>query len=138
MTNDMDGDRLIWQREESVAVPSETENMLVRKKDWDRIKRRLRESSQPIGWVSKIYSALISAGLAALLSIYPLHQSVTSTDPWVIPLYLIFGIFALFVGIILVLVDRHVNSNITSDADSIVQDMEDVEKEFPELSGHGY
>ncbi len=122
---------LNWKHEESIAVPSpdQEKRMAVRIADWDRIRDRLSQISDPFAWVPIIYSILFGVAGTSGLSIIPI--CLTENRPaWVIPLYIIITFLSLFTGSAFVAIYRIFLRKRKSGTTGIVKDMDSIEAMF--------
>ncbi len=118
-----------FTREERVSVPSpdSERRMAIRCADWDRIKHRLSQVSDPIPYLRVIYSVIYGIAASAGLTIIPLART-EGLLPWVIPLYSCISFFGFLCASIFVIVDRRIHSVRTSQLLDITKDMDDIEK----------
>ena len=122
---------LRWVRDETIAVPSRGREtrMAVRRKDWERIKRRISKAVEPAPGLSVVYSVLFGIAATSGYSTGPIAIS-KNLPSWVTPLYVCVSIFSFFCGCVFVFLDRKFRSERKSELEDIEADMDDVEAMF--------
>jgi hypothetical protein len=125
-----------WIHKGRVIVPGPGDLMGIRRTDWVRIRRRVRDltgRTKGVPRLDVIYSILFGVSGTAALSIYPISLTVSLTQnapPWIVPLYWIVTIFSLAGAILCVALDRGLSKARDDQATEIDQDMEEIERPF--------
>jgi len=125
-----------WKREEpiSVPIPAQERRIAVRYLDWDRCKKRLQKIRQQIPRLHLVYSFLFGIAASSLFSLITLFANPETQLPaWGCPLYILIFVFSLGAAICFVYVDQKILHEKKSDIDDLVEEMESIEKTFPEF-----
>jgi hypothetical protein len=129
---------LTWAREEAITVPiaSQERRIAIRYLDWDRCKRKLRKVKEQVPRLHLVFSFLFGIAASSLFSIITLSANPQSQLPaWVSPLYVLLLLFSLATALVFVYVDHAMRKGKESVIDEIIEDMDSIEKTFPEVSG---
>lgn len=114
-----------------IAIPTQgTESRLaIRRSDWSRIRRNLARCNELQFNLSVWYSICFGIAASAGASILPI--GVTKDLPaWVWSLYICVTGASLFLGIVLVFLDKHLARERRSQIQDIDTDMNDIERAF--------
>ena len=127
---------LSWNRAEPITLPFSTKErrIAIRFLDWDRCKKKLRKIRQPIPRFHLFYSFLFGISASSGLSLVTLHLEPEASLPaWGYPLYWLLLLFSLLTAICFVYLDSRIRQQKQSEIDEILEDMDNIEKTFPEL-----
>lgn len=130
-TQGSSGDYLTWNREEKIAVPGDASERryAIRYSDWSRVKRNVaqltnRPKNLPI-WYGVLFGVAGSAGL----SVVPV-AAAQGLPTWVTPFYFPVFLFSLITGGVLVWLERTMTVQYGAQAESIQEEMADIEAMF--------
>src|SRR5882724_5117751 len=104
------GEPLHFNLSTQIAVPAPTteDRVAIRRLDWSRIRRNLLRCNEPQFSLSVWYSILFGFSASSFLSIAPI--AVTKDLPvWVLPVYILTSLSSLFLGTVLVWLDKRLN-----------------------------
>lgn len=123
----------------AILYPSEEKEtrMAIRREDWNRITRLSKSIRPEPKFLRTAYSASFGAAItagAALISIYYTPEKPPLLLP-LLPMFFWFTVFALVLGIILLLVDMHNTTSKSTDIESLRQDMQEIEDTFKRETG---
>jgi H+/Cl- antiporter ClcA len=127
---------LTWKREEPISVPvaGQERRIAIRYLDWDRCKRKLNKIRQQVPRLHLVYSFLFGITATSGFSLITFYTNPETKLPaWGYPLYLLAFLFSLAAAICFVYVDRKIWQQKESDIDDIIEDMESIEKTFPNV-----
>lgn len=128
-------DEINWSHVDRIAVPVDSIHMIIRKQDWDRLKRELRSAKPHRDWLSRLWPSLFGVGVTLAFSIIPLSNG-TSLPTWVLPVYCMASAGFLICAAVFYFVDRSSRSRRAACLNSIIEDMAEIEKEFPRFMKH--
>jgi hypothetical protein len=111
----------------SIPSPVTERRMGIRCADWDRLKERLSQVSNPIPHLRVAYSVIYGIAATAGLTIIPLTMT-EGLSPWVIPLYGCVCFFGVLCGSIFVWLDERIHSIRKTQISDIAKDMEEIER----------
>lgn len=111
--------------------PEKEARILMRKADFDRLKRLLVNIRPEPKFLRTTYAICFGVAGTALFSIYPIHK-IPQKSPWLLPIYICSMGFALLLAIILLCVDKNLTKSKTIDIKLIQEDMEEIEEGFKE------
>lgn len=126
---------ITWKRDEPIYVPSsgKERRIAVRYLDWGRIKKSLERCNQETPRLHLVYSALFGIGATSGFSLIAFAANPQANlQNWVYPLYSLVCFFSVLTGIAIAYVDRLMRKTKKSDVESIVEDMDAIEKTFTE------
>lgn len=98
---------------------------VIRKHDWNRIKRILINVKKPSNLISNSYSILFGIATTCFFSLLTLNES---NSMWVKPIFITVGSFSAFLGLILLIIDRKIWKKLDNDSSEALIEMEEIEK----------
>ncbi|MGD0996318.1 MAG: hypothetical protein ABR909_12445 [Candidatus Bathyarchaeia archaeon] len=126
-----------WKREEQITVPtySQERRIAIRYLDWDRCKRRLSKARNEKPRLDLVFSFLFGITATSGFSIATFYAEPHANLPnWAYPFFYLLLVFSLGTGFVFVYLDRKLNTNRESEIDDIINEMESIEKTFPEVA----
>jgi hypothetical protein len=123
---------LDWVPKRRIPLPPEAadEYMLVRSRDFERLRKRINEELSPRHEnVPAAYFALFGAALATGVAVPPL-LTAKGLPSWIIPTFVVSASAFLALGLILVFVARTLRKGQRRVASEIVQEMRDIEETY--------
>lgn len=125
-------DTLRINREEVIEFPSgETEiRRLIRKGDWNRLKRNIDNIPPKIKGLKIASSVLFGFGGSSALSTLLVYFN-PDVSPWLLSIYLCFSIFSIGIAFILLAVNKKLRKYKVDYVEAVIKrDMEDIEGSF--------
>ncbi|MCD4727798.1 MAG: hypothetical protein K8R46_09060 [Pirellulales bacterium] len=118
------------QRDVKTAIPIDTTEIPIRRVDWSRIYRKVKNIPKHNTIYVTAAGSLFGLGATALLSLIPLYQSAQSLDAWVKPAYWIIGLAGIVLVIITYYFAKESEDGIQSSCKEVQQDMKEVHSIF--------
>ena len=109
-----------------VDVVSNDKAFEMRKSDWRRIKRLIRNMPERSKFLSITYSIFLGFALSSVLTIINVH-SIENLEPWIIPFHICLTSFSFVFSITLIFLDKKKAQSISRARDEINTDIQEIE-----------
>jgi hypothetical protein len=124
---------LKWKPDLAISVPSDDHLIAIHRSDWQRLQRHVTQIPPKVLDLSNCYSILFGVAGSAGLSIIPI-ASTKDLLPWVAPLYIMVFLAALFLAIVLVIVNARLKSIASFQVADLASDIHDIESRLQATS----
>jgi len=124
-----------WRHEDPIGVPASMQErrIAIRYLDWDRCKRNLQKVRKEAPRLDIVFSFLFGIAAMSLFSLITFYENPQTQYPqWTYPVYYLLFAFSLAIAFVFVYTDQKLRQKKESDIDEIIEDMESIEKTFPE------
>lgn len=110
-----------------IDIAGPEDQMGMKKRDWERIKKMILEIPHPSNKIAVVYSIFFGIVISTGVSIIPL-TSISNLASWIIPTYVAVTVSAFIIGLILVGVEIYIKKKEKTCTDAIKAEMKEVEK----------
>ncbi|MDP3698796.1 MAG: hypothetical protein Q8R47_04360 [Nanoarchaeota archaeon] len=115
-----------------IVAPINDSGLLMKKSDWNKIKRSIEKIPEPSKFLSNIYSMFFGASLSGFLTIISLIGN-KNLSAWIFPSLIIGSIAALIMGFIILKVDQSRGHERNASVKELKTEMEEIEKLYPDF-----